>query len=284
MSRARNPYRRAGSWVSGTGWTGDPGSGQAQDAPVPDAKETTGCELRWGYTIADIDRIARASVVADRVMVGDITHRYDTAWSAIAEEIYAVEEYPEWQHLVRVGWNAIYREVRDARRQRGYSDSYDGSTCGNPDRPRFVQYWGPRCVPSHEDAVVERIGVRQMMAVLVNHPQREAIFALAAHDDYVAAAAALGIRYSALTVRLSAARRLLASAWFGDETPARVRRTDRRVESHGSALAATCGRGHEWTPENTRTRYQTVRGQSKTSRTCRQCERERDRKRNGRTP
>lgn len=178
--------------------------------------------------------------------------------------------------MIQAGWQAIYRHVRDGIRQRGYTDSRDWSEDA-PNRPRFLMFWGSGVTPSHEDRVVERIATHQVLDLL-NGPYRDAVLALAAHEDYMRAAEALGINYGAFVARIGVARKRVDAAWYGGETPPR-RKTDRRVESHSKQLDTHCSQGHEWTPENTRTRQRIVRGKLKRERTCRRCESERGKKR-----
>lgn len=231
-------------------------------------------EVRHGYTIGDLRRLAAAAVTADRLMASDITDRYDTAWSAIAEHLCAADEQPDRQALVRVGWQAIYRQVRDARRERGYADGTDNFTSNAPTMPRFVMWWGRGITPSHEDKVVERIAARQVIGALGGSIYADAVVALAVHGDYRMAAAALGISYEAFGFRIAHARRQLAALWHQGETP-RPLRIDRRVQTYDKTLATHCSKGHEYTPENTHARHRIVRGKPVTARVCRACESER---------
>jgi hypothetical protein len=218
--------------------------------------------------------MARAAVVADRLLASNAIDRYDTAWSAIAEHLYTVSEPPYRQELIRVGWQAIALGVRDGQRQRGYREGYDGYSSSGPTMPRFVRYWGPGVTSSHEERVVENIAIRQIMAALTSPALRDAVMALAVHDDYAAAADALGIESKALRARLITARRRLVALWHEGETPC-PRRPDRRVETR-EGLSTHCPQGHEWTPENTRVQRRTVRGKPTHARRCRACQRDRD--------
>jgi hypothetical protein len=234
-------------------------------------------EVRHGYTLRDLHRLTATAVRADRSMALDVADARDIAWSSIAEHLCAADEPPHPNELVQAGWQGIYRAVREGYRARGYSDGNYGVD-GAPTMPRFVKFWGSGVTPSHEDSIVERVAAEQIMPTLTDI-YRDAVIALAVHDDYVLAADSLGLKYSALTARLSVARRQLLELWHEGETPHRTRRTDRRVESHSATLAAVCGRGHEWTPENTLTRHRMVRGAPKHERVCRQCEHDRGRDR-----
>lgn len=230
-------------------------------------------EVKHGYTLHDLDQMSRAAVVADRSLAADIGTRRDIAWSAIALYLAESEELLSRQELIRIGWQAIYRDARDAYRQRGRPDDAWSSTEGFT--PRFAIYWNERQItPSHEHRVVESIAADQVLEVLTPI-YRDAIVALSVHEDYRTAAATLGIEYSAFTVRISTARKRLLAAWFEGETPHKVRQTDRRVGAYDKELATHCSKGHEWTQENTQIRHRILRGKPHRSRVCRACEHDR---------
>jgi hypothetical protein len=233
-------------------------------------------EVRHGYTMADLEQMTRAALVADRSMAADIRDRRDAAWSAIAEHLCAAEQPPSRQELIRVGWQAIYREVRDGYRHYGYADrAWDA---GHASGPRFVAYWYRPIEPSHEERIVERLAVSQVLTRL-SDVYRDAVVALATADDYMGAADLLGISYKALVARIGTARKSVQRLWHEGETPRRLRQTDRRVGSHSVERATHCGNGHEWTPENTYERKRILRGKRHTSRVCKTCEHERSVKR-----
>lgn len=233
-------------------------------------------EVRHGYTLAELDGLARYAVAADRLMAMSATERFDIAWSAIALRLCEDETAPSRSELVQAGWQAIARHVRDGLRQRGYRDGTRDWSSAQPTMPRFVQFWGSPVTPSPEDGVVERLATRQVMTVLSGR-YRDAIVALAVHDDYMAAAAALGINYKAFGMRIASARRAINRVWHEGETPRQVRRTDRRVEVHGQEPASCCRQGHEYTPENTYWRHRMLRGKPHRARVCRECEASRSR-------
>lgn len=228
-------------------------------------------EIRHGYTLADLDRIANSAVTADRSYCSDVAYRRDLAWSAVAEALCEAAEPPPSQDLVRAGWQAIYRDVRAADRMRGRRDlAWDAA---EPHRPRFAAYWlACRVVPSPETRVVERIAIGQAMAVLTP-AAREAVIALAVHGDYLAAADACGLAYSAFTARLSGARRAVDAVWFEHETPRR-RRPDRRAGSRTATPALTCRSGHAWA-DHGRISQGMRNGRTYRRRWCRACERAR---------
>ena len=50
-------------------------------------------DLPYGYTLRDLDSMARMACAADRSLSGNMTMRYQVAWSAIA---LALVEAPHW--------------------------------------------------------------------------------------------------------------------------------------------------------------------------------------------
>lgn len=228
----------------------------ARDAPI-----------KHGYTLADLDAMARQACAADRSLASDVRTRYDVAWSAIALALVEAPHWPRRETLVRVGWRAIYDEVRQMRHTYGFRDK-DG-TQGAASSPRFQEYWWSPTY-SFEDHVVERLALGPILATLTES-EHAAVTALAVTDDYRAAAAYLGIKDKAFQRRLDMARRKLLARWYYPDRPPTIRHTDRRVGAHGRQLVTHCAAGHEWTLESTRWR------KSGPGRDCRICERERSR-------
>lgn len=220
-----------------------------------------------GYTLRDLNRMARAACMADRSYSSDMTTRFDTAWSAIAEALAAADQPPGRQDLVRVGWQAIYRDVRAVQQLYGVDRSERAGAVASA--PRFSAYWAH--VPHHPDeGIIERLAVHQILASLPEY-LRETVVALAVQDDYQKAADALGITYTAMTVRMSNARRQLRALWFAPETAPPIKGTDRRIGSHSRGVPTHCPKGHEYTPENTIRRPSSPR-----CRRCRICDVARD--------
>lgn len=233
-----------------------------------------GVIVAHGYTLRDLDRLAASACTYDRSMASDSATRYDTAWSAIAEALCAATERPEWHDLFTVGWRAIYTEVREMRHLFGQRDK-DG-TNEVASSQRFRQYWTlPPDKP--EDGIAERAAVPQILAVL-RPTEREAVVALAVHDDYQRAAEALGINYSTLTQRLTAARRRFRAHWYAPETAPPVKGTDRRVGSRTQAPRTHCRNDHELSGDNVYRRPNPKPGK-RGERVCRVCEAERSKKR-----
>jgi DNA-directed RNA polymerase specialized sigma24 family protein len=233
----------------------------------------TDLPVAHGWTMRSLDQVTRAAVNNDRSRASDADTRYNTAWSAIAEHLCAADEPPTWHDLFTVGWRAIYAEVREMREVFGFKDR-DGTT-ETASAPRYVAYWWQ---PPHrpEDSLLERIAVYEILATLPEI-DREAIVALAVHGDYQAAADSIGLKYTALTARLTVARKRFRAQWFAPETAPRIKGTDRRVGSRNKPLATHCkdGKGpHEMTPENTYRRPNPKPGK-RGERVCRACEAER---------
>lgn len=237
----------------------------------PAAIESTAADhVAHGYTMRDLDRAARAACTADRSLSSNISLRYDLAWSAIAEHLVTADEPPAWHELVRVGWQAIYQDVKAVRRLYGVDST--GRSGEVASAPRFVAYWTHVPTDVAGEGIVERIAVHQVLATLPEH-QRQAVVALATQDDYQKAADSLGIKYGALTARIRHGRRGFRTLWFSPETAPPTKGTDRRVASR-AGVPDHCPQGHKFTPENT------IRRPSSRSRRCRTCEQIRDATRN----
>lgn len=213
-------------------------------------------EIAHGYTLADLNRLAAKACAADRSLAGDMTTRYDTAWSAIALALVEAERWPRPESLVRAGWQAIYAEIRAMQHTYGYSEHTRDLG------PRACAYWTRRPTDHAEDRVIEPLAVRQILPTLTPG-QRAAVHALAVHDDYQAAADSLGLAYRTFCARIRAARAQFHARWYApDTTPPRCG-MDKRVRSH--TLPNHCPHGHEFTPENT---WRPPGGGGRRCRTC----------------
>jgi len=234
MSRGRNAYRRAGWWTSGTGWTTGadaPVDGRDNAGPAPAADVD---ELRHGYRLGDLDRIARGATLGTLPIPSLYGERYAIAWSAAAEALYAAESPPSPTALRTAaiaaitddvdGWTHHHGCYRNGRASRG------GQGAGTS--PAFRRYWLDWIRPATSDpsdAIAERLAVWQVLD-LVTASQRAAIMALAATGDYAAAAQALGIAEQTLRATLCRARAVIGRAWHAPCAPPK-RWADRRVRS-----------------------------------------------------
>lgn len=185
-------------------------------------------ELRHGYTLDDLDRLARSAAGSNYTMAADYRDLYHAAWSAIVDLLIETDERPEPYDLARVGKAAIWQLVRDHRQTYGYRDREWDNGIGSA--PRFAMFWYAPFDHGPESAVVERTAVPQILAALTER-QRQALTAVAAVDgDRTRAAAALGINEKALDHQLRMARRACLALWLEGETPRQVtlRRLDYR--------------------------------------------------------
>lgn len=105
---------------------------------------------------------------------------------------------------------------------------------------------------------------------------RETLILLAVTGSITAASAAADCTYAAMQHRIVAARTAAYDLWF-DWEPAPPLTRDHRS---ATPLPNTCGRGHEFTPENTRWRRATSgRGQKRACKACDRLAEERRRER-----
>lgn len=189
-------------------------------------------ELRHGYTLRDLHNTARLAVHVAGRMASDWQDRYDTAWSAIAEHLYAAADPPARHDLVRCGQLAIYAAVTETRRHHGYyRHKTIGAEAGVASSPAFLSFWWDqlRYVPSCEARIVERTTLGQILPSLTP-AQWEAIAALAVHDDYRTAADALGSSYVTFRSNVARARTRFLALWHEGEQPSRPWGTDRRAD------------------------------------------------------
>ncbi|MFD5656960.1 hypothetical protein [Streptomyces hirsutus] len=214
-----------------------------------------------GYTIHDLDRIARTACAADRTLASDMHGRYDTAWSAIAEALCTADEPPHRETLVRVGLRAIYEEIRLCRRMYGVDTTPRSGAVASA--PRFRAYWTSR-PDTIADHIIERLAIHQVVAALTPARQ-QAVIALAVHDDYQAAADVLEVSYGTLTRRVKDGRDQARRLWYAPETAPATRGRDRRVGSRSAP--DRCPQGHLYTAENT------ARSRKQRERRCRTCHR-----------
>lgn len=185
-------------------------------------------QLRYGYTLADIHALARFAVHLAGDMASDWRDRYDVAYSAIAEAIYAATDHPTRQALLTAGRVALYRMVRAHHQTYGYYRAHDdGNAHGVGSSPSFRAYWlAPEEAP-FEEGLIERQALAQILTQLSKR-ELEALYALAALDDYHAAAESMGVGYVTYKSMLSKARAKFRAFWHQGESPSRQWGTDRR--------------------------------------------------------
>lgn len=229
----------------------------------------TDLEVLHGYTLADLDRLARRVVTAHLGWwsAGDRHDQYETAWSGIAEHLCAADEAPKPSDLTAAGTAALDREVKAGKR-------HHGATRTGGIGPRYAAYWYEPPAEPWEDRLVDGIAVGQILAA-VPPDGFQAILALAGAPDRDAAAEAVGLSRQALNTRLSRARKVCREHWFApDAAPAM-----KRAPSPGRMPAReVCDAGHPLTPDNIAWMAPKKPGRPRYGR-CRTCEQERARAR-----
>jgi hypothetical protein len=155
----------------------------------------------------------------------ELPARYEAAWGAIAEHLYARDEPPTPGELIRAGWLAI-RQHGEAERQ-FLGRAHDGPA--GPGR-NFERYWRAVAAPDDgpEAGLIERMALAQIWPRLTP-ANRDALAALAAHGDYQRAAESLGLSYVTFKSRISMGRRQFLTLWHEGETPSRPWVRDRRA-------------------------------------------------------
>jgi len=231
-------------------------------------------ELRYGYTLDTLDRLAKTVVVANAQWWpgGDRHQQIDTAWSGIAEALYAAEHEPSENELLQAGTRALVEDTKAYRKHHGLRD---GGLVG--DGPRFAAFWYDPPNEPWEDRLIDRIAIGQIMPTLKPH-LAETVGALATLGDYAAAADAVGVKYGALTMRMREARQAFQRQWYAPDAPPPTRGTDRRVGSYARPPRTHCSEGHELTPENTYRRPNPKPGR-RGERVCKTCEAKRSQRR-----
>lgn len=272
VSRGRNPYRRAGSWVTGAGWTTTPTD--AVDEPPSAEPEAPGVgELAWGYTLADVTRIANAAAAKNAAFAAaDFGELAWHAQAAVVDHLLDAETQPTRHDLAYTGKAAVWTAIREARQAHGYRNRDPWEGYGSA--PRFATYWRPVGGEGHEDRVTDRLAVTQVLATL-RDADRHVLLVAAAYDDPDDAAAATGRGLRTWLAALGRARLAAHTAWHAPETPAAtgLRRLDRRRHR---GQVAPCG-----------TTAAARRHRSRRERLCEPCaaaERDYDRARKGRAP
>lgn len=174
----------------------------------------------WGYTLVDLERIARAAAKSVWVRSAwPMTELHDIAWQEVAELLAAAVEQPAREWLIQQAMSAVYRATQDEWHHIGWGARVDGVHA--PSRGHAA-YWTPTSyAPQPEELVVERTALSQVWQHL-HRADREVIATMAAYGDTARAAAAMGISRQAFIKRILGARRRFWLHWYQGETPQRV--------------------------------------------------------------
>jgi DNA-directed RNA polymerase specialized sigma24 family protein len=189
-------------------------------------------QVRHGFTLAQLDRIAALATNTGRTMAMHYQDRRDEAWSAIVEYLYAAETPPTGHELVEVGRKAIYQLIRSDRREQGfYKEHTLGSEMGPGSSPKFQQFWEYLTRPSvsAEGPIVERLALAQILPRLTPR-QQEAIHALAVADRYDQAAALIGMTQATFKSHIARGRHRFFELWHEGEIPSGPWGCDRRAD------------------------------------------------------
>jgi hypothetical protein len=181
----------------------------------------TAANLWHGYSLDDIDRLARVTAPRPGGHILDPGDRYDTAWSAIAEHLASADTPPTTADLLTAGLQAVNRTGQDHRHTWGMGRTW-GATQG--DMAQYARYWelARRATASCEEAVVDRTALRQIWPTL-SATHQQVLYALAIHDgDHHAAADSLGKSLATFRSHLKSARAAYRALWHEHETPSRM--------------------------------------------------------------
>jgi hypothetical protein len=181
-----------------------------------------------GYTVADLDQLARKAAYTSRWLFMPFAERRDLARFAITEHLLTTADSPEFWSLVNLGEKAIGAHVEQEGRYRGVYLARTGVELGAA-MPRFWRYWSSASQPtrSPEDAIVDLTALTQIWPRLTR-PHQAVLVALATHSDYQEAAAALGKPYHSFVSTVSTARKQFLRLWHEHEIPSGVWGRDRR--------------------------------------------------------
>ncbi|HWI43271.1 MAG TPA: hypothetical protein VNS81_06595 [Nocardioides sp.] len=194
-------------------------------------------EVRWGYTMDDIDRLTRRVFNKTRYSyLFDHNDHVGAAWFGIVEHLFSAVEQPSDYDLIKAGTDRVGAESVANR-------SFYGIADGAVVAPRLAMYWGLSTKRTRgrqtggsdgfTDRIAEREALPQVLAVL-NTDLYEAIVTLAAYGNMSEAAKALGMEYRVFNKRIARARAKIIQAWFAPEHPPQL----------GNGYGDTCRAGH----------------------------------------
>lgn len=191
-------------------------------------------ELRYGYTLRRLDTLVRIGIHQRAAYFGvDTDERYAAGYHGAAELLYSAEEPPTSTDLIRAARDAADHETRRTGEHRGHGRARGDGSVSDGAMPRFWAYWDreSHVTRSHEGGIVDRLALAQIWPRLKPMHQ-EALQALAALEDYQAAADMLGLRYCTFCRRVGLARSAFLRLWLEGETPG-PRWRDRKVQTVG---------------------------------------------------
>jgi hypothetical protein len=193
--------------------------------------------IALGWTVAAASRLAYAAVEAARRRgAHDLDEKRSIALCAIIGELHEHDVDPGVSRLMRAAEAAIEHESNRDWSNRGYNTNiwkYDRVF-----QKGFQPYWRTGARTPLEDAVVERIGCRQVFAVL-SERQQQTLHALAVSDgDPKTAALLLGIKANSVAGNLRNARDAFLVLWHEHETPPAINWRRGRTNTYSPEAAA----------------------------------------------
>lgn len=191
---------------------------------------TAASVVAHGYTMRDLDHFVHIGITRNAwYNACDREERYAAGWHAAVELLYTTDEPPTPQDLIRAAWYTADNLTCRTAEERGIPRPRGDAYAGRIDMPRWHAYWETICrhTGSPEEFVVERTALEQIWPQLTPG-QQAALQALAVHDSYESAAAALGLNYQAFFQQVAKARRRFLALWWEGETPRRGWRDRRR--------------------------------------------------------
>lgn len=195
---------------------------------------TLDVEVKHGYTLRDLDALVRIAIHQRAAYIGiDTDERYAAGYHGAAELLCGTDEPPTSTALIRAARDAADYETRRTGEHRGHGRARGDGSPSDGAMPKFWAYWDreSNVTHSHENGIVDRIALTQIWPRLTPAHQ-EALQALAAFEDYQAAADMLGLKYHTFCRRVWLARNAFLRLWLEGETPAR-RWRDRKVQTPG---------------------------------------------------
>jgi len=189
-------------------------------------------EVRHGYTVADLSRIAGIAVrAAARRGIRDLDDKHSAAMCALVEELHACACDPGSSALLRAAETAISNSSDRYWANWGYNATTRELQKG------FPRYWRPASGTPLDEAVAERVAVHQILAALTER-QQQVVHTLAELGDRRAAAAVLGVDPTTVSAVLGNARRAFMALWHEGETPRPVDYRAGRSNPYSEAAAA----------------------------------------------
>jgi hypothetical protein len=139
--------------------------------------------------------------------------RYDAAWSAAAEALTVATQPPAREEVLRAARGGIAALTQAGHQFYGLSQA-SGYTRTHA---AFEGYWHQPPLTGWEDAVVDRIALRQVWQA-ISPAHRAVLAALAGCGDQEGAARTLGTSYATYRSRLRTARAAFRELWHEGET------------------------------------------------------------------